>query len=326
MRHLWIARVLIGMVASASLAIGGCGDSTNGLSTDGAAKSDAPPSFGGRLGGRGGVATGGAGGTGGILTGGSGGNAAGGAGVGGAPDAPAAGDAPGPTVGADGGAVGAAGTGGTSDVCAGKGPNCHRFCSTPASCDCPCEGGTGGATSRGGAAGSTAAGGASGAGGQIDGSAGQTCTYNGNTYPYATTWPSTDGCHECYCQGSKGVCDTGPPCDGGVLSGPSCNYDGKSYPSGATFRSTDGCNSCECLWRWTPGVACTMKDCSVSPVVDALPPIDATADACVFNGTTYPLDAHFQAADGCNYCHCRVDGQITCTLRQDCLRDANVPG
>jgi len=157
------------------------------------------------------------------------------------------------------------------------------------------------------------------------GSVGQTCTYNGKTYPYATTWPSTDGCHECYCQGAKGVCDTGPPCDGGALSGPSCNYDGKSYPSGATFPSTDGCNSCECLWAWTPGVACTLKDCSSSPVVDALPPIDAMADACVYNGTTYPLDAHFQTADGCNYCHCRADGQITCMFRQNCLRDAGTP-
>ena len=189
--------------------------------------------------------------------------------------------------------------------------------------------GSGGAPLLGGnigSGGSTATGGASGSGGQVDRSAGQTCTYNGKTYPYATTWPSTDGCHECWCQGSNGVCDVGPPCDGGVQSGPSCPYDGKSYPTGATFPSTDGCNSCECLWKWTPGVACTLKDCSGSPIVDALPPIDATADACLYNGTTYPLDAHFQSADRCNYCHCRADGQVTCTLRQDCLQDAGVPG
>ena len=156
--------------------------------------------------------------------------------------------------------------------------------------------------------------------------AGSTCTYNGKTYPYSATWPSTDGCHECHCDGRpNAVCDVLPPCDGGVRSGPPCTYDGKSYPAGATFPSTDGCNTCECLWIWTPGVACTLKDCSSSPVVDALPPFDATAAACVYNGKTYPLDAYFQATDGCNYCHCSADGQVTCTFRQDCLRDAGVP-
>jgi hypothetical protein len=285
---MWIARVLIGMATSVSLAVSGCGESASGLSTDGAAKSDAPASSGDSLGGRGGTATGGAGGTGGAMTGGSGENATGGAGGGGAPDAPAAGDTPGLTGGAGGGASGPAGAGGSS---------------------------TGVVTSTGGID-----------GGQVDGSAGQTCTYNGKTYPYSATWPSTDGCHECWCmEGSPtAVCDAGPPCDGGVLSGPPCTYDGKSYPTGATFPATDGCNSCECLWRWSPGVACTLKDCSGSPVVDALPPVDATAAACVYNGNTYPLDAHFETADGCNYCHCRADGQVTC--RQDCPRDAAVPG
>lgn len=337
---MWIARVLIGMVTSVSLAVGGCGGSASGPSTDGAAKLDAPASSGGSLAGRGGAATGGAGGTGGAQTGGSGGNAMGGAGGSGAPDAPAAWDTPGRTGGAGGSASGPGGvggsssgvvtstggnpgTGGTSDVCAGKGPNCHRFCITPTSCDCPCEGGTGGATSSGGAAGNTAAGGASGNGGQTDGSAGQTCTYNGATYPYGATWPSTDGCHECWCDGSpNAVCDVGPACDGGVVgSYPSC-----PYAAGATFPSTDGCNTCECLWIWTPGLACTMKDCSRSPVVDASPPVDATAAACVYNGKTYPLDTHFQATDGCNYCHCIADNQVTCTFRQDCLRDAGVHG
>jgi len=161
--------------------------------------------------------------------------------------------------------------------------------------------------------------------GQADGSAGQTCTYNGKTYPNGATWPSTDGCHECWCGGGTlnvAVCDAGPPCDGGVVG----SYPACPYAAGATFPAADGCNTCECLWIWSPGLACTMKDCSRSPVVDASAPVDATAAVCAYNGKTYPLDAHFQAADGCNYCHCIADGQVTCTFRQDCLRDAGVPG
>ena len=343
---MWIARVLIGMATSVSLAVSGCGESASGLSTDGAARSDAPAGSGGSLGGRGGTATGGAGGAGGALIGGSGGNAAGDAGGGGAPDAPAAGDTPGPTGGVGGSASGPAGAGGSStgvvastggidggQVDGSAGQTCTydgqthpygvAFPSTDGCNECWCIGPTSAMCS----------GVVCDAGvrtvdpGQTDGSAGQTCTYNGKTYPYSATWPSTDGCHECWCmEGSpNAVCDAGPPCDGGVLRGPPCTYEGKSYPTGATFPATDGCNSCECLWMWSPGVACTLRDCSGSSVVDALPPVDATAAACVNNGKTYPLDAHFQAADSCNYCHCSADGQVTCTFRQDCLRDADVP-
>jgi hypothetical protein len=112
-----------------------------------------------------------------------------------------------------------------------------------------------------------------------------------------------------------GVCSAGPVCDAGAPSVEACAYDGKSYPSGVSFPSTDGCNTCECLWKWTPGVACTLKACTGSPVGDALPAGDATADACVYNGKTYPLDVYFQVADGSNECHCRSDGQVTCTFK-----------
>jgi hypothetical protein len=157
--------------------------------------------------------------------------------------------------------------------------------------------------------------------GHADGSGGRTCTYNGKTYPYDATWPSTDGCHECWCNGSPdAVCDTGPPCDAGVYGVQACTYAGTSYVLGDIFSSTDGCNTCECLWRWAyNSVACTLKDCSGSPVVDALPASNVTADSCVYNGTTFPLDVYFSAVDGCRACHCRVDGQVTCTL--ECLGD-----
>jgi len=157
------------------------------------------------------------------------------------------------------------------------------------------------------------------------GDSGQTCTYNGKTYPNGVTWPANDGCNECWCLGEYAGC-SGLVCDAGVLSGEAgvqsdwpCTYDGKSYPMGATFPSTDGCNTCECLWRWYHEVACTLNSCTGSPVVDASAG-DATADACVYNGKTYPLDVHFSSADGCDECHCRIDGQVTCTFQHtNCL-------
>ena len=229
-----------------------------------------------------------------------------------------------------GGAGGTSGTGGSLTVGSGGngagGAGGDDALDAPAAGDTPGRtGGAGGSsTGQGGAGGSSTGEGGSTATGGAEGSAEQTCTYNGKTYPNGVIWPSPDGCWECWCMGSIGVCEAGPPCDAGAQIGPPCTYDGKSYPSGATFPSTDGCNICECLWLWTPGAACTLRDCSGSPIVDALPPIDATAEACVYNGKTYPLDVHFKAADGCNACHCRTDGQVTCTF-QDCKQDAGAP-
>ena len=157
--------------------------------------------------------------------------------------------------------------------------------------------------------------------GHPDESGGPTCRYNGKTFPYGVTWPSTDGCHECWCNGSPdAVCDAGPPCDAGA-GVQACTYDGTSYLPGDIFPSADGCNTCECLWRWAySAVACTLNSCSGSPVVDALPASTATPDSCVYNGATFPLDVYFTAADRCRACHCRVDGQVTCSLQ--CLTDA----
>ena len=118
-----------------------------------------------------------------------------------------------------------------------------------------------------------------------------------------------------------GRIDAGPPCDAGVYVVQACTYDGTSHLLGDIFPSTDGCNTCECLWRWAYNeVACTLNNCTGSPVVDALPASTATAGSCVYNGATFPLDVYFSAANGCGECHCRVDGQVTCSLQ--CLRDA----
>jgi hypothetical protein len=76
-------------------------------------------------------------------------------------DAPASQDATGTTA--------IAGTGGATNVCAGKGGNCHPYpmgCQGSQCINCPCEGGTGGAPGRGGAGGGFVTGGTSGVGGR----------------------------------------------------------------------------------------------------------------------------------------------------------------
>lgn len=151
------------------------------------------------------------------------------------------------------------------------------------------------------------------------GPAGRACSYDGSVYPDRTSWWAADGCNECTCLSGAVSC-TGSSCDASVPN-PPCIYDGASYPFGASFPSIDGCNICECSWRWyhdvNPGpaeVACSLNACSGSSVSVARPDSDASFSDCVYNGTTYPADARFPSADGCDECHCRTDGQVTCTF------------
>ena len=154
--------------------------------------------------------------------------------------------------------------------------------------------------------------------GSEDGTAGQACTYEGKNYPNLSSWWAPDGCNECSCNQGHAGCGL-VPCNAGAYSSP-CSYGGKTYPFGVTFPSTDGCNTCECHWNWWNGpgvVACTQNTCSGSPSWDALPASDASdasIDACTYNGKTYPVDVYFQSADGCDACHCRADGKVTCTF------------
>jgi hypothetical protein len=151
----------------------------------------------------------------------------------------------------------------------------------------------------------------------------QSCTYNGKIYPNGVCWWADDGCNgRCCLNGSLN--GTGIACDAGDQSQYSCNYATGRYPYGVTFPSTDGCNICECAFYWyrrsvggAPGgvlVSCTLNDCSSSPIVDAGATSDGGVTACVYNGKTYPTDTYFTSADGSNECHCRTDGQITCTF------------
>jgi hypothetical protein len=191
--------------------------------------------------------------------------------------------------------------------------------------------GSGGVVGTGGGAGGTTCSGiiCDAGAGKTDAYVGQSCAYNGKTYPEGTFWYATDGCNECYCLPGLSGCNAGGCPDGGLQA--SCYYD-KAYPLGVTFPSTDGCNICECAFYWyrtkNPPegihVACTLWDCSAPPVRDAGSASDASVDACAYNGTTYPLDSYFYSADGCNHCHCRSDGLVTCTL-DTCTRDAGAP-
>jgi len=163
-----------------------------------------------------------------------------------------------------------------------------------------------------------------------DGLMAKTCTYNGRIYPDRVSWLASDGCNECSCLDGHASCSLVACSDGGAAGNFSCSYDGKSFLPGITFPSTDNCNVCECTWRWYhdvgPGpfeAACTLKkDCSDSPD-GASSPIDAGADGCVYDGKSYPPDVYFQSADGCDECHCRLDGQVACTFQHSgCRRDA----
>jgi hypothetical protein len=157
--------------------------------------------------------------------------------------------------------------------------------------------------------------------GKSDGTTRQSCAYSGKSYPDRTSWMAADGCNECTCLGGHANCSL-LSCDAGMQGEAACTYEGTSYLLGVTFPSTDGCNICECSWVWyrdvTPGpleVACTASDCSSIPDGNALPGGNVSAGACVYGGKTYPADVYFQSADGCDECHCRTDGLITCTFR-----------
>jgi hypothetical protein len=196
--------------------------------------------------------------------------------------------------------------------------------------------GSGGLLGSGGASGGTCPGGAcptdGGADGDVPSAIEKSCTYDGKTYPNRTTWLDPDGCNECACLETGHVECTGLSCDAGGRRDYSCSYDGKSYAAGATFPATDGCNICECGFYWyrdnPPGpifVSCTSRDCSI-PALDAGLAIDGGVDTCVYDGKSYPLDTYFPSADGCDECHCRADGQITCTFAHiSCHKDAGPP-
>jgi hypothetical protein len=173
MRSIRIPWVLLGLSTCASLATSGCGKSADTSNSGRSGGSTGLTSTGGSAspGSGGSAASGGTSGTGGAQSlGGSGGGTL--PGQGGNPGTGGS-AVTGGSVAAGGSASsgGIPGAGGTESLCAGKGPNCHLFCSGPSDCSCPCEGGTGGKLGSGGAAASTAAGGI-GAGGNATGGIG----------------------------------------------------------------------------------------------------------------------------------------------------------
>jgi hypothetical protein len=218
MRPLRTARFQIGLAVGLSLTTTGCGKSGVTSPSDGASQADVAGSSGPGTGGDG-MGAGGVGGAGGSATGGAAG---------------AGGNARGGTSGTAGGSgtAGTPGTGGATDICAGKGGNCHPY---PTGCQgsqcnsCPCEGGTGGAPGRGGTGGGFATGGASGAGGRGGLDAGEVISCydaNGTLKPSMKTCTAASDCRQgidVYCCGTDrmiGLVNTAN-CQ---LSNPDCSY------------------------------------------------------------------------------------------------------
>lgn len=80
------------------------------------------------------------------------------------------------------------------------------------------------------------------------------CSYDGKSYPAGSTFPSSDGCNTCSCDGPGSIACTERAC-----APLSCLYEGKSYLPGESFPSVDGCNTCSC---GTDGsIGCTKKGC-----------------------------------------------------------------
>ena len=88
----------------------------------------------------------------------------------------------------------------------------------------------------------------------------ESCTYNGMEYAHGESFPATDGCNSCSCQGGEVIC-TLMECLGEepeVEEG-QCKYDGMVYEAGDTFMAADGCNSCTCGENGM--ISCTQMYC-----------------------------------------------------------------
>ena len=116
------------------------------------------------------------------------------------------------------------------------------------------------------------------------------CTYDGKSYPAGSTFPSSDGCNTCSCDGSGSLFCTERAC-----APLSCLYEGKSYLPGESFPSADGCNTCGC---GTDGsIACTKKACptaestawlSLAPVQCNMNPWQLTSSSGDGTAPAYP--------------------------------------
>jgi len=182
-------------------------------------------------------------------------------------------------------------------------------------------------------------------GGAKDGSTVFTCVdANGKVYPTGTSFPSTDGCNTCTCDGKGMVACTTKACatdagvptgDGGKPTGDggtpatdasrpmTCTYAGSIYAVGTSF--FDGCNTCTCTVSGQ--IACTAKACvdGGTPVGDGgMPASDAGTGVCIYNGSVNMPGTTFPSSDGCNTCSCDASGSVVCTKRA-CPADAGAP-
>ena len=145
------------------------------------------------------------------------------------------------------------------------------------------------AFSDGGGGGGSAGTGGSGGFGASGGSGGG-CEHNGTHYDEGDSFPSGDGCNDCYCGENGEVGCTLMACT------ITCEYGGKSYIPGDSFPAGDSCNTCSC--QPDGSVICTQGDCAI---------------VCEHNGNVYFPGDSFPAGDGCNTCMCDDNGMVSCT-------------
>ncbi|XP_052812213.1 U-reduvitoxin-Pr11a-like [Mya arenaria] len=72
---------------------------------------------------------------------------------------------------------------------------------------------------------------------------GQDCDYAGTLHKTGESFPSTDGCNNCFCSNGAVACTLKfcLPINNG-----NCTYGGASYQAGESFKAQDGCNTCSC--------------------------------------------------------------------------------
>ncbi len=122
------------------------------------------------------------------------------------------------------------------------------------------------------------------------------CSYGGSEHAAGSTFPATDGCNTCACNGDATVSCTKVACvDGAAVPTP-------ALPPPASSPAPDAGPS--------PGPEGPL----VATPDAAAPGADASELAvCVVGSAMYQPGERFPAEDGCNTCTCLAGGQAACT-------------
>ena len=157
------------------------------------------------------------------------------------------------------------------------------------------------------------------------------CDYNGEHYADGASFPSSDGCNTCSCDGANGTvgctkractdttcgglrgaaCATGMYCDFAIEA--RC---GAADQTGTCRPVPDACDAvlksvCACNDK-TYENACGAAMAGFSVRAEGECP---KSGGCDYNGKHYDAGSAFPSSDGCNSCSCSDNGQVACTLR-----------